>query len=122
MAFRVFFAIATFYNLDIDQMEVKRAFLYGFINQLVYIEISKGTKINGNWNIVCKLLKALHNLKQFLCLWYKRLSNFLLQKLGLSQLNAYQSIFVKKTGLNGLMISTFVNDIRIIALKGSEII
>ena len=32
MAFKVFFTIAVFFNLDIDQMDFKTAFLYGFIN------------------------------------------------------------------------------------------
>lgn len=42
MVFRVFFAIAAFYDLDIDQIDVKTAFLYGDINQLLYIELLKG--------------------------------------------------------------------------------
>ncbi len=32
MAFRVLFAIAAFFDLDIDQMDVKTAFLYGLID------------------------------------------------------------------------------------------
>lgn len=64
MAFRVFFAIAMLFDLDIDQINVKTAFLYGFINQLFYIEISKDIKIKGNCNIICKLLKTLYKLKQ----------------------------------------------------------
>ena len=64
MAFRVLFAIAVFFNLDIDQMNVKTAFLYRFINQLVYVEIPKSIKIKPNCNLVCKLLKALYGLKQ----------------------------------------------------------
>ncbi len=32
MAFQVLFAIAAFYDLDIDQIDVKTAFLYGDIN------------------------------------------------------------------------------------------
>lgn len=32
MAFRVFFEIAAFFDLDIDQMDVKTAFFYGFID------------------------------------------------------------------------------------------
>lgn len=62
MAFRVLFAITAFFNLDIDQIDIKTAFLYGFINQLVYVEISKGIKSKNNLNIVCKLLKALYGL------------------------------------------------------------
>ena len=43
IAFRVLFAIAEYYYLDIDQMEVKTAFLYGLVDQLIYVEIPKGT-------------------------------------------------------------------------------
>lgn len=43
MAFRVLFAIAAFLDLDIDQMDVKTALLYGLINQLVYVEMPKCT-------------------------------------------------------------------------------
>lgn len=84
MAFHVFFAVTAFYNLDIDQINVKTTFLYGLIDQLVYVEILKGTETNANQNMVCKLLKALYGLKQFSHLYYKRFSNFLLQKLDLS--------------------------------------
>ena len=64
MAFRVFFVIAAFFNLDIDQIDVKTAFLYGLIDQLVYVGIPKGTETKANCNIICKLLKALYGLKQ----------------------------------------------------------
>ncbi len=37
MAFRIVFAITAYYDFDIDQMGVKTAFLYGFIDQLVYV-------------------------------------------------------------------------------------
>lgn len=41
MVFRVLFAIAAYYDLDIDQINIKIAFFYGLINQLVYVQISK---------------------------------------------------------------------------------
>ncbi len=37
MAFRVFFAITAYYDLNIDQIDVKTSFLYGMIDQLVYV-------------------------------------------------------------------------------------
>lgn len=37
MGFRVLFAITAYYNLDIDQIDVKIAFLHGLIDQLVYV-------------------------------------------------------------------------------------
>ncbi len=122
MAFRVLFAIAAFLDLDIDQMDVKTAFLYGLIDQLVYVEIPKGTESEDNRNMVCKLLKALYGLKQSPRLWYERLSTFLLQKLGLRRINADHSIFVTNAGLEGPVVSTFVDDIKIMAPKGSGMI
>lgn len=37
MVFRILFALASYYDLDIDQIDVKTAFLYNLINQLVYV-------------------------------------------------------------------------------------
>ena len=51
MAFRVLFAIAAYYDLDIDQMDVKIAFLYGLIDRLIYVEMPKGTQTNATRNI-----------------------------------------------------------------------
>lgn len=77
-AFCVFFAIAAFYDQNIEQMDANTTSLYGLIVQLIYIEILKRTKTKVNQNMVCKLLKVLYSLKQSLCLWYKKLLNFLL--------------------------------------------
>lgn len=57
MAFRVLFAIAAFLDLDIDQMDVKTALLYGLINQLVYVEMPKCKETYANREMVCKLEK-----------------------------------------------------------------
>ncbi len=119
MAFRVLFAIATYYDLDIDQMDVKTAFLYGIIDQLVYVQITKGSETTANKEKVCKLSNALYGLKQALRLWYKRLSKFLLEKLGLKRINADHSIFVTPSGINGPIVSTFVDDIKVMGVKRS---
>lgn len=100
LAFRVLFAIAAFYDLDIDQMDVKTAFLYGLIDQLIYVEMPRGTEIDANKNMVCKLLKALYGLKQSPRLWYERFPSFLLEKLGLQRIQADHSIFITKAGIN----------------------
>lgn len=63
MVFRVLFAIAVYYKLDIDQIDIKIALLYGLIDQLVYVQISKGSETSFNKTMICKLLKALYGLK-----------------------------------------------------------
>lgn len=83
------------------------------------MQIPKGSKNSTNKKIVCKLLKALYGLKQVLKLLYKQLSQFLLKKLGLKQINADYNIFITTSGINGLIVSTFVDDIKIINIKES---
>ena len=122
IAFRVLFAITAYYDLNINQMDLKTAFLYGLIDQLVYVQIPKGSEISANKGIVCKLLKALYSLKQAPRLWYKRLSKFLLEKLDLHRINADHSIFVTEVGIQGPIVSTFVDDIKIMEVKGSRVI
>lgn len=73
MAFQVLFAIAAYYDLDINQMDVKTAFLYGLIDQLIYVEIPKRSETEANKDMVCQLLKASYGLKQSPRLWYERL-------------------------------------------------
>lgn len=83
MSFRVLFTIATFYNLDINQIEVKKSFLYNFINQFIYINFFKGIKLKLNQNIIYKLFKILYSFKQSSHFWYIIFSTFFLEKLSL---------------------------------------
>lgn len=89
MAFWVLFVIAAFYDLDIDQMDVKTAFLYGENDQFLYVELPKGYE--NERDLVCMLNKDLYGLKQSPRLWYERLQTFLLEKLGLFRINAAYS-------------------------------
>lgn len=72
--------------------------------------------------IVCKLLKLLYKLKKFPKLWYKRLSNLFFEKIYLQQINIDYSIFVFAAGINSLIVSIFVDNIKIIGVKNSGLI
>lgn len=113
MAFRVLFAIAASYNLDVEQMDVKTAFVYGLIDQLIYVDVPKGSEDQATKRKDSKLLKALCGLKQSRRLWYEHLSNFPLKKLGLKHIIANHSIFITPEGLNGPILSKFIDDIKI---------
>lgn len=63
MVFWILFTIAVYYDFDIDQIDMKIAFLYSLIDQLVYMQISNSLEISANKNIICKLLKVLYGLK-----------------------------------------------------------
>ena len=61
-------------------MNVKSAFLNGYINEEVYVEQPPGFKDAKKPNHVYKLKKALYSLKQAPRAWYERLRDFLLSK------------------------------------------
>lgn len=106
----------------INQIDMKTAFFYKFIDQLVYLQKPKSSETSARKNMVCKLLKVLYGLKQAHRLWYKKFSNFFLKKLGLQQINANHSIFVSIAGINGQTVSTFINNIKIMGANNFRVI
>jgi hypothetical protein len=63
MSYKLLFAIAAAHDLEIEQMDVKTAFLYGDIDVEVYVEQPDGFNESGTSDKVCKLRKALYGLK-----------------------------------------------------------
>jgi hypothetical protein len=61
-------------------MDVKSAFLNGYINEEVYVEQPPSFEDDKKPNHVYKLKKALYGLKQAPIAWYKSLRDFLLSK------------------------------------------
>ena len=61
-------------------MDVKSAFLNGFIQEEVYVEQPPDFEDFEKPNHVYKLQKALYGLKQAPRTWYERLSKFLMEK------------------------------------------
>ena len=60
-------------------MDVKSAFLNGYIKEEVYVHQPPGFESSKNPEFVFKLKKSLYGLKQAPRDWYERLSNFLLE-------------------------------------------
>ena len=77
-AVRLLLAFACMSGFKLFQMDVKSAFLNGYINEDVYVDQPPGFEDHQHPNHVFKLKKALYGLKQAPRQWYERLSNFLL--------------------------------------------
>ncbi|KAL2231120.1 UNVERIFIED_CONTAM: Retrovirus-related Pol polyprotein from transposon TNT 1-94 [Sesamum indicum] len=60
----VLIALASVYNLPINQMDVKIAFFYGELEEEIYMDQPKGFVAHDNEFKVCKLVKSLYELKQ----------------------------------------------------------
>ena len=74
---RLLLGVACMFKFKLYQMDVKSAFLNGYLNEEVYVEQPKGF-IDPNFpEHVYKLRKALYGLKQAPRSWYERLTEFL---------------------------------------------
>ena len=76
-AIRMLLAFACHKNFILYQMDVKSAFLNGFINEEVYVEQPPGFGSFNFPNHVFKLKKAFYGLKQAPRAWYERLSKLI---------------------------------------------
>ncbi|GJW43026.1 putative ribonuclease H-like domain-containing protein [Tanacetum coccineum] len=77
-AIRLFLAYASFMGFLVYQMDVKSAFLYGTIEEEVYVTQPPGFKDPDHPDKVYKVVKALYGLHQAPRAWYETLANYLL--------------------------------------------
>ena len=69
---RIMLAIAAFYDYEIWQMDVKTAFLNGFLEEELYMMQPEGFVDPKGANKVCKLQRSIYGLVQASRSWNKR--------------------------------------------------
>ncbi|GJT97563.1 retrovirus-related pol polyprotein from transposon TNT 1-94 [Tanacetum coccineum] len=104
---RILLAYACALDFKLFQMDVKSAFLNGFINEEVYVAQPPGFIDFEKPDHVYKLKKALYGLKQAPKAWYDRLKAFLIKheyKMGMVD----NTLFTKKKSSNLIIIQIYV--------------
>nr|GFA41139.1 hypothetical protein [Tanacetum cinerariifolium] len=94
-AVRLFLAYASFMGFLVYQMNVKSAFLYGTIEEEVYVCQPLGFEDPDYPDKVYKVVKALYGLHQAPRAWYETLANYLLEN-GFHRGRIDQTLFIKK--------------------------
>ena len=107
---RIFMSIACTMNFKLYQMDVKCAFLNGYLNEEVFVEQPKGFEDLHFLNHVLRLKKALYGLKQAPRAWYDRLIQYLLDR-GFKRGYADRTLFVKNDEDYLLVAQIYVDDI-----------
>ena len=100
-------------------MNVITMYLYGSMDNDIYMKILKGFKLpkanckkpRSMYSI--KLQRSLYGLKQFGCMWYNRLSEYLLKK-GYMNNPICPCIFIKKLETRFTIIAVYVDDLNLI--------
>ncbi|KAG8486045.1 hypothetical protein CXB51_019337 [Gossypium anomalum] len=108
---RLLVAIAAQMGWKIHQLDVKLAFLNGFLEEEIYVEQPEGFKVPHKEDMVYRLKKALYGLKQAPRAWYSRIDSYLIG-LGFERSLSEPTLYVKKeNGKTQLIVSVYVDDL-----------
>ncbi|GJV80949.1 putative ribonuclease H-like domain-containing protein [Tanacetum coccineum] len=109
-AIRLFLAYASFKYFVVYQMDVKSAFLYGKIEEEVYVCQPLGFEDLDFPDRVYKVKKALFRLHQAPRAWYETLSTYLLDN-GFQKRKIDKTLFIKRYKGDILLVQVYVDDI-----------
>nr|GEW43364.1 retrovirus-related Pol polyprotein from transposon TNT 1-94 [Tanacetum cinerariifolium] len=109
-AIRLFLAYASFMGFMVYQMDVKSDFLYGTIEEEVYVCQPLGFEDHDYPAKVYKVVKALYGLHQAPRAWYETLAYYLLEN-RFQRRKIDQTLFIKKQKGDILLVQVYMDDI-----------
>nr|GEV39632.1 putative reverse transcriptase domain-containing protein [Tanacetum cinerariifolium] len=109
-AIRLFLAYASFMDFMVYEMDVNSAFLYGTIEEEVYVCQPLRFEDPNHPDKVYKVVKALYGLHQSPRAWYETLANYLLQN-SFQRGKIDQTLFMKRQKGDILVVQIYVDDI-----------
>jgi len=105
---RMMIALAALKNWHITGLDVKSAFLYGELEEELYMEQPEGFKIKGQEHKVMRLKRAIYGLKQAALAWWKALDESM-AVLGCTRLLSDSGLFVNKD--KSIVAIVYVDDV-----------
>jgi hypothetical protein len=109
-AIRILLAFYVAKGFKLYQMDVKSAFLNGFLEEEVYVKQPPGFESAEFPHKVCRLRKVLYGLKQVPRAWYGRLRGFLFSK-GFEMDKVDKTLFLLRQGDDILIVQVYLDDI-----------
>ncbi|OMO72757.1 hypothetical protein CCACVL1_17615 [Corchorus capsularis] len=110
---RLLLALAAQNKWKVYQLDVKSAFLNGFLQEEIYVEQPDDFKVKGNEYKVYLLKKALYGLKQAPRAWYDRINAHLLQ-CGFQRSPSEPTLYIRSVEADLLIVSLYVDDLLVL--------
>lgn len=117
---RVLLSLAANLDWPLHQLDVTNAFLHGDREEEVYMETPPGYTTSSQIEVVCKLQRALYELKQLPRAWFGRFSQAM-KKYGFCQSNSDHTLFLKHRRGKVTTLIVYVNDMIITGDETEEI-
>lgn len=108
---RALIALAAQKKWSVYQLDVKSAFLNGYLEEEIYVEQPQGFVKKGKEDKVLRLRKALYGLKQAPRAWYSRIDNYFTSQ-GFRRSLSEPTLYIKTQGTTDtLIVSLYVDDL-----------
>ena len=107
-------------NLHLEQLDVKTTFLFGDVEEDIYMIQPEGFILQGQENLFCKLRKSLYGLKQAPRQWYKKFDSFM-HRIGFKRYETDHCYYVKFFYNSYIILLLYVNDMLIAGSSIEEI-
>ena len=107
---RVLLSLATNNDWQLQQLDVKNAFLNYDLEEEVYMELPPGFDVARTDGKVCKLKKSFYGLKQSPRAWFNRFTKTIKQ-MGYKQAQTDHTVFYKHKDGKIIVLLVYVNDI-----------
>jgi len=115
-------ALVALENWTVEALDVKSAFLYGPLDEEIYMEQPMGFKIKGKEHLVLRLRRAIYGLKQAARVWWIELDRSL-KEFGFKRLYSDAGIFIAQHPDGTLVILlAYIDDIIITGPSGTQIL
>ena len=118
---RIILGLATNQDLEIEQLDVKTAFLHGDLEEEIYMQQPEGFEDKRKEDLVCKLKKSLYGLKQAPRQWYKKFDSFMVGH-GYRRTAADYCVYFKRyPGEKFIILLLYVDDMLIVGQDRAQI-
>ena len=108
---RLLLSIVALEDLELEQLDVKTAFLHGDLEETLMMRQPKGFEVKGKEEHVCLLKRSLYGLKQSHRQWYKRFDDFVV-KAGFKR-SAFDNCVYVKSSKATVFLLLYVDDMLI---------
>jgi hypothetical protein len=108
------------HDLELEQLDVKTAFLHGELEEEIYMDQPEGFVVSGKEDLVCKLKRSLYGLKQSPQQWYERFDSFMLAH-GFKRPQYDSCVYIKFVNGSPIYLLLYVDDMLIAAKSMKEI-
>jgi len=110
---RVMLALVAHFNWELEQLDVKTAFLHGDLEEKIYMSQPRGFEDRDKPNHVCYLKKSLYGLKQSPRQWYKRF-DFYVHSIGFKRSEFDHCLYFQQHDNNCVFLLLYVDDMLLI--------